>query len=273
MTTVEFEEFFKIPTRIYRNIGRDPLNMSVRTLKEKVLLTLQCYIMFAYFSYLFIGQAWNAWDNFHSRDTLLIAFGAASCDGFCVAALLKEIVFAIQNKTMLSVTAELKNLFPKDLKMQEAYKALEYRKKTTFLLTSLVCACLGFTMGWAVYPIIKPTIKLAIFGPPFEKEFAFYIKYPYDQYGSNFNFIITTLGELIGGIMSGTLFLSVDLILSAIIYNCCMHMDYISRTIENYIPTGDDVIDLGVLDPLIKLHINILKWVFGFSLVYFTYFS
>lgn len=259
MEVVQFEEFFAIPTKIYRNVGRDPLKMTFRTTKEKILIKIYCIFMFSYFFYLFLGQAVSAYENFHSRDTLLIAFGSTSCDGFCVAGLLKEIVFIIQNKELLGVIDSLKELFPTDLILQKTYLVKENLKKTNFLLTALVSACLGFTMGWAIYPILKPSIKYLIWGPPFEKMFAFYIKYPYDQYGSNFNFIITTCGELIGGIVSGTLFLSVDLVLSVIVYNCCMHLDYISRTIENYVPIGDDIVDFKFMEPLIKLHINILK--------------
>lgn len=260
-TMSTFEDFFKIPTRVYRNVGRDPLDMRVKTLKEKVLSRIQCYIMFAYMFYMFVGLGYTAWKSFHIPESLTIALGALSCFIFGFSALMKEFVFMIQTKTMLSVTAELNTLFPKDFKLQTAYHVKEYHRKVNFLLTCLVTACLGFTMGWAIYPIIKLTVKMLIFGPPVEKEFAFFMDYPYDAFKSNFIYGVTFLGEIMAALMVGTLFLSVDMILSAIIYNCCMHLDHISRTIENYIPTGDSETDLAFLDPLIKLHIKILKWV------------
>lgn len=214
--------------------------------------------MLFYYLYVFSAQSLNIY--FLSKINLLWGFAVACCEGFCFSGLLKEFFFVIRNKTVLNVIAELKEMYPMDPKVQEDYKVREIFKRTTFMCNALVIACQGFTLSWAFYPIMRSTVMLIIFGGPFEKELAFFVVYTYDPYKNYLIWILTSLGELNGALMAGCFFLAVDLHLLIIIQHCCMHMDYISMKLETYIPTGNDQVDLPFLDPLIRLHIKVLRF-------------
>lgn len=260
---MQFEEFFAISAKIYRIIGRDPLKMVERFGARRLLFRSYGWSLTIYFLCLFVGQASNVPNLLADKSTFILGLASISCEAFCISGLLKEFLFVVvKHKTMLEVIGELKEMFPKNNDLLEEYKAREVLEKTNFRLRSLVHTCYGFIVAWTFYPVLKGIVIYYVVGPPFEKELAFFIQYWYDPYANYWNFAITTVGEFIGGSMAGTFFLSVDLVLLVIIHNCCMHLDYISMKIEGYLPKDSDIDNNVFLDPLVELHIRILKYNF-----------
>ncbi|KAL5283396.1 GPROR8.2 family protein [Megaselia abdita] len=257
MESIQFEDFFIIPRNIYRIIGRDPLKMTKTTENNGTLFRVYGVLMFIYYTYLVTGEAVNIYFLFN--ENILWSFGAASCVFFCLTGHFKEISFALSNKAVLNAVAELRDMFPKEVKLQKEYKVQEYFHATHFMLKVFVSVCFGFAFGWAAYPTIKSTIKLIIFGPPYERELAYFIYYPYDPFENNWYYILTFIGEFNGACMAAAFFLSVDLILLVIVQNCCMHFDYIAMKIETYSPSQNDEDDSQFLNGLVELHIKILK--------------
>lgn len=260
MEVAWFEEFLGVPIKIYRVLGRDPFGTSKIKGIKKLCIQLYCWTMFIYYFCLFVMQFSNVTTLMSKKETFLFGLASGSCEAFCVSGLLKELLFIIRKKTMMNVIDELRDMWPKSAELQAEYNARKTLDQTVFRLKALVLASYGFVISWSFYPILKGCLLYVILGPPFRKELAFFVRYTYDPFKNNRNFLITTFGEAVGGISAGTFFMAMDLILLVIIHNCCMHLDFVSGKILNFVPSGRDIDDNAFLDPLIELHIRCLKY-------------
>lgn len=117
-----------------------------------------------------------------------------------------------------------------------------------------------FVFMWNVMPMINSIKDYFIYGGRFRRDLCYFIWYPWDyENGSFWMYLLSYSIDVIAGVFAGVTFTNIDLILCAVITQICMHFDHISRSMEEYVPTGNLQDDYGFIIPVIKLHRKCLR--------------
>lgn len=257
-----FEDFFSVPIWIYRRLGNSaepfgpPFNRAWKQVwcKRIYYTFLSCYFV------IMVSTGFTIMDMMATDGSILDILTAGSCFLFCVNGVLKESFFYYRLKDMYSLADELKAIFPSTKQIQEKMMVSEYCRKTYNLFMSYVLFSNGCGLLWGVLPAFNSTKDYFIHGGKFRRDLCYYISYPWDyEKGSFWLYLLSYYFDLVGGVFATVTFTNIDLIMCAVINQICMNLDYISRSMEEYVPTGNLQEDYDFIFPFIKLHSKCLK--------------
>lgn len=257
-----YEDFFVVPVWFYRWLGNsaEPFGHPFDRPWKQVLFKKIFFGFLFYYFLIMSSTGYTVYSMIVETPSTKEMLESICCVFFCISGFLKEFCFYTKLKAMHNLAIELKNMFPKTPELQEKMKTAEYCKKLFNLFLSYALFSNGFIVLWNVTPMFNSTKDYIMYGGKFRRDLCYYIWYPWDHKDSSFFvYLLTYLCDIIGGICAGVTFANIDMILCAVLTQVIMNLDYISRTIEEYVPTGNFKVDSEFMFPFIKLHIKCLK--------------
>lgn len=256
-----FEDFFSVPVWFYRRLGNsaEPFGSPFdRPWKQVFFRRIFFTFLFIYFWAMVltgktvIGSCING--------SILEILASSCCFFFCVNGLLKEGFFYNKLKNMYTLANDLKDIFPNTPELQRQMNVNGYCKKISKFSVSFAAFANGFILLWNVMPIFNSTKDFLIYGGKFRRDLCYYISYPWDHQNGPFGlYLFSYFIDVIAGIFAGVTFANIDLIQSAIITLISMYLDYISKSMEEYVPTGNLRQDYDFIYPFIRLHNKCLR--------------
>lgn len=256
-----FEDFFSVPVWFYHKLGNsaEPFgNPFDRPWKQVLFRRIFFVFLFVYF--LAMVSTGSTVILKCISGNILDILASVCCFIFCINGLLKESFFYRKLENMYKIANELKDMFPSTPKLQEKMKVSEYCRSIYKLFMSFALFANGFIFIWNVMPMFNSIKDYWIYGGRFRRDICYYIWYPWDYQNGSFSLYLLSYSiDVVGGVFAGVTFANIDLILCAVISQICMNFDHISRSMEQYVPTGKFEADYDFIYPFIKLHNKCLR--------------
>ena len=100
-------------------------------------------------------------------------------------------------------------------------------------------------------------VRIFLLGKPFEKSFGFCAWYPIDT-NSTTTYILLIISQVYASYYAGVMFVGADLKLVSIMIQFKMHLDFISKSIRNYVPQKTEA-DMNFIKEIVRYHSHILE--------------
>lgn len=277
MEAVLFKTFTKIPLLMFRTIGVQPFQMSTTNGAggggSSTKLWLIFFLSHINLGLLVLGEMIYFVRNFGKFSSFVELTSVTLCIGFIWLSLTKVASIVWNRDHTNAVIAELNEMFPQNITVQNDYKAPAYASLTKRIMIGY--SALQMVMIWLfnLVPFSDAIIQYSRDGT-WNVDFPYIIWYPFDPYPSGW-FEVNFLLQMWAGYVAAAGILASDLLLCSIVLQICMHFDRLHLTLlEMEPPTSvsnrfhiirsDKRADKRMLsiEQSIKVHNQIIKYRF-----------
>lgn len=235
---VEFESFTRIPVNFFLTLGIVPFQLESRkplTRKRKILLNVWFWLSFLNTALCVLGEMIYMVLIINSTRFVEL-IGVVLCIGFIWLSFAKVGTALWRQRQLSSLTSKLYKMFPKNLLEQKCYRASEFAKRCRRMMRLYACLQMVMIALFTFTPLLN-TIMLFVQHSVWSVDFAYLIWYPFDPYGRVW-FELNYLSQMSAAYFAAAGILASDLLLCGLVFQMCMHFEYIGNRLRIYRPLG-----------------------------------
>lgn len=196
-----FTDILRVPITFYKSIGEEIYEHRSTNRTVTLLFKILFYAGLFNFNVLVTGEVIYFLKALQNFDTILEATAVAPCIGFSLVADFKQGALAANKKILRQHLDELEEIFPASRDKQLAYKLPRYAAKVKLVMNIFSLICLAYTSTFSIYPICKSFVQYYLLNEPvFERNFGFFIWYPYNATQNRFVYGVTYMSQVSGKI-------------------------------------------------------------------------